>query len=301
MPTQRLTELPDTVLRLIEKASGPIVDVQAVNAGRNSAIAARVRITDRMLFVKGLPFEHPRVWTQEREADVGPHIKGTAPVLHWHVEEDGWSLLGFEYVEGGHADYTPGSPDLPAVMATMARLAELSAPDIELKNMAHRLRTYVVEPAEPSWFTGASLLHTEWNPHNVVMTDRGALFVDWGWASTGAAWIDPALWLLWLIAHGHTPARPRAKPPRTQRGSLPHPPTWTRSPVRSTACGTRSRTRARMTGRNRCSAQHGPGLSIGPPGPDRHVLPRMARADGGPTNRSRMPLRAVTLARCCSS
>ena len=39
------------------------------------------------------------------------------------------------------------------------------------------------------------------------MTDRGALFVDWGWASTGAAWIDPALWVLWLIAHGHTPGQ----------------------------------------------------------------------------------------------
>ncbi|MFI5976263.1 hypothetical protein [Streptomyces sp. NPDC051452] len=27
---------------------------------------------------------------------------------------------------------------------------------------------------------------------------------NWGWASLGAAWIEPALWLLWLIAHGHT-------------------------------------------------------------------------------------------------
>ncbi|MFG2794803.1 hypothetical protein [Streptomyces sp. NPDC048419] len=36
-----------------------------------------------------------------------------------------------------------------------------------------------------------------------MSADR-ALLVDWGWASTGAAWIDPALWLLWLVAHGHT-------------------------------------------------------------------------------------------------
>ncbi|WP_406438951.1 aminoglycoside phosphotransferase family protein [Streptomyces sp. NBC_01613] len=207
MPTPRLTEQPDAVMRLIEKMSGPVVDVGTVKAGRNSAIATRVRTTDRTLFVKGLPLDHPWVWTQKREADVGPHVRSIAPELHWHVEDDGWSLLGFEYIKGGHADLTPGSPDLPTVMTAMARLAELPARDAELKTMPHRLRTYVDDPADLSWFTGTSLLHTEWNPHNVVMTDRGALFVDWGWASTGAAWIDPALWLLWLIAHGHTPGQ----------------------------------------------------------------------------------------------
>jgi len=204
MPTHRLTELPDAVTRLIEKASGPIVDVATVNAGRNSAIAARVQTPDRTLFVKGLPLDHPWVWTQKREADVNPYVRGIAPELRWHMEADGWSLLGFEYLDGRHADFTPGSPDLPAVIATMTRLAEVPTPDVELKNMPHRLRTYMNDPAELSWFSGNSLLHTEWNPHNVVMTGSKALFVDWGWASTGAAWIEPALWLLWLIAHGHT-------------------------------------------------------------------------------------------------
>jgi hypothetical protein len=197
MPTQRLTELPDPVMRLVEEVSGPVVDVQTVKAGRNSAIAARVQTSDHTLFVKGLPLNHPWVWTQKREADISPYVRGIAPELHWHLEEDGWSLLGFEYVEGGHADFTPGSPDLPGVMATMARLAAVPAPEVELKTMPHRLRTYVDDPADLSWFAGNSLLHTEWNPHNVVMTGSGALFVDWGWASTGAAWIDPALWLLW--------------------------------------------------------------------------------------------------------
>ncbi|MGI5143937.1 aminoglycoside phosphotransferase [Streptomyces sp. CA-106110] len=205
MPTQRLTELPDAVTRLIEKHSGPVVDAGTINAGRNSAIAARVQTTDRTLFVKGLPLDHPWVWTQKREADVSPYVRGIAPELYWHAEEDGWSLLGFEFVEGGHADFTPGSSDLPAVMATMTRLAAVTAPNLELKTMPHRFRTYVDDPADLSWFAGNNLLHTEWNPHNVVMTSGGALLVDWGWASLGAAWIDPAVWLLWLIARGHTP------------------------------------------------------------------------------------------------
>ncbi|WP_235460175.1 aminoglycoside phosphotransferase [Streptomyces olivochromogenes] len=205
MSTPRLTELPDIVVRLIEKASGPVVDVGTINAGLNSAIAAHVRTADRSLFVKGLPLDHPRVWTQKREAQISPYVRGIAPELLWHVDEDGWSILGFEYVAGGHADYTPGSTDLPTVMTTMHRLIDVPTPGIELKSMPHRLRTYVDDPADLSWFAGNSLLHTEWNPHNVLMTGSKALFVDWGWASTGAAWIDPALWLLWLIAHGHTP------------------------------------------------------------------------------------------------
>ncbi|MFC5218845.1 aminoglycoside phosphotransferase [Streptomyces coerulescens] len=207
MPTPRLTELPDAVLRLIEKASGPVADVGTVNAGLNSAIAARVRTTEHTLFVKGLPLDHPRVWTQRREADVNPYVRDVAPELHWHMEEDGWSLLGFEYVPGQYADFTPGSPVLPAVIATMARLADVPAPGVELKTMPHRLRTYVDDPADLSWFAGNSLLHTEWNPHNVLVTSNGAQLVDWAWASLGAAWIDPALWLLWLIAFGHTPAQ----------------------------------------------------------------------------------------------
>jgi hypothetical protein len=207
MPTPRLTELPDAVMRLIQKASGPVSDVGILNTGRNSAIAARVRTTNHTLFVKGLPLDHPWVWTQKREADVNPYVRSIAPELHWHMEDDGWSLLGFEYIEGGHADFTPGSLHLPALMDTMTRLAEVPPPNVELKTMPHRLRAYVDDPADLSWFAGNSLLHTEWNAHNVVMTDRGALLVDWAWASTGAPWIDPALWLLWLIAHGHTPVQ----------------------------------------------------------------------------------------------
>ncbi|MGC0334906.1 serine/threonine protein kinase [Streptomyces sp. SAI-170] len=205
MPTERLTQLPDAVRRLIEKVNGPVVDVGTITAGLNSAVAARVRTADRTMFVKGLPLDHPRVWTQKREAQIAPHVRSIAPKLLWHIEENGWSLLGFEYVEGGHADYTPGSPHLPTLMATMTRLADVPAPSFELKTMPHRLRTYVDDPADLSWFAGNALLHTEWNPHNVLITDSGALFVDWGWASLGAAWIDPALWLLWLISHGHTP------------------------------------------------------------------------------------------------
>jgi hypothetical protein len=53
-------------------------------------------------------------------------------------------------------------------------------------------------------FAGTSLLHTEWTPGNVLVSDR-AYLVDWAWPTKGAAWIDPACWVVWLIASGHSP------------------------------------------------------------------------------------------------
>ncbi|GGX99297.1 hypothetical protein GCM10010358_61160 [Streptomyces minutiscleroticus] len=72
MPTPRLTDLPGTVLRLIERHSGTVTGAEAVSAGRNNAIAALVRTPERDLFVKGLPLDHPRVWTQKRETAAHP-------------------------------------------------------------------------------------------------------------------------------------------------------------------------------------------------------------------------------------
>lgn len=70
--------------------------------------------------------------------------------------------------------------------------------------MTDRMRHYA-EPDELHLFDGSALLHTEWNPANVLVHDGRARLVEWAWVSLGAAWIDPALWVLWLIAAGHDP------------------------------------------------------------------------------------------------
>jgi hypothetical protein len=53
-------------------------------------------------------------------------------------------------------------------------------------------------------FAGDHLLHTEWSPGNVVIND-GAQLVDWAWPPRGAGWIDPACWVVRLVASGHSP------------------------------------------------------------------------------------------------
>lgn len=54
---------------------------------------------------------------------------------------------------------------------------------------------------------GKTLLHTDYNPANLLVTAAGTVrMIDWAWPTRAAAWIDPCCLLLWLIASGHTPA-----------------------------------------------------------------------------------------------
>ncbi|MEV7930919.1 hypothetical protein [Kitasatospora sp. NPDC088779] len=67
------------------------------------------------------------------------------------------------------------------------------------------------DPEVLSRLAGGYLLHTDLNNENVLIREDHALLVDWAWATRGAPWIDPALWVIWLIAAGgHSPAAAEA-------------------------------------------------------------------------------------------
>lgn len=201
MPTDRLTEMPDDVRAAVAETTGPLLAVESMGSGFNSEIAARVQLESGMIFVKGLRTDHPRVWTQQREAEINPYVQGVAPRLLWRLRPAGWDLLGFELAEGRHADFAPGSPDVPLVAAALRHLGQLPCPDVPLKAMPDRMADY---SDAPELFAGDRLLHTDWHHTNVLVKGGGAVLVDWAWASRGAGWIDPALWVIWLIAGGHT-------------------------------------------------------------------------------------------------
>lgn len=140
-----------------------------------------------------------------------PSSPAWPPTLHWRAEAAGWDLLGFEALTGHHADYAPGSPDLPEVAALLRRLGETPCPGIELRHAEQRLEHYAAHPDDLRYFAGPHLLHTDLNHANVLVDDHApqgdrARLVDWAWATRGTAWLDAGYWIIWLIAAGHTPA-----------------------------------------------------------------------------------------------
>ena len=205
-------DLPSPLKAAIEKRTGPITAGRAVTAGQNSPLAAIIDTRDGKVFVKGLPADHPRVITQEREAAAAPLVSRISPALLWHFDEAGWNVLGFEHIPGRAADYSPGSPDLDLVVSLMEALSRVQVPADPgpLKRAEDRWKTYTDDPDDAVTLAGGSLAHTDWMPDNILITDGQAWLVDWAWPTLAAAWIDPASWLLRIMARGHTAAEAEA-------------------------------------------------------------------------------------------
>jgi len=201
-------ELSEPVRHAITAYTGPVLSAETASDGLNSAIAMSVRTSTNTIFVKGLRTDHPGVVTQHREAMINPHVLSVSPRLRWHIDDvDGWNLLGFDYIPGRHADYRPGSPDLPKVIAAMRRLGQIPCPDLPIKQAEKRWADYVDDSMDLECLRGDALLHTDYNPLNILIYDRGAHIIDWAWPTRGAAFIDPACLILRLIAAGHTPTQ----------------------------------------------------------------------------------------------
>jgi hypothetical protein len=201
-------DLSDTVRDAVEAHTGPVLKAETTAEGLNSAVAIVAHTVGATVFIKGLRNDHPGVVTQQREAAINPYVHTVSPRLLWQTEADGWNLLGFEYLEGRHADYSPGTPDLPLVLNAMQRLTRIPCPDLPLKHAEQRWASYIDDLADRELLSGEALLHTDFNPLNILITPNGtARIIDWAWPTRGAAWIDPACLVLRLMVAGHSPAQ----------------------------------------------------------------------------------------------
>jgi hypothetical protein len=204
MPVARIhwNDLPSVARAAVETHTGPVLNAETASAGVNSGIATTIRTAETTLFVKGVPSEHPQVRTQQREAAINPHLPAASPRMLWHVNAGGWDLIGYQRLTGRHADYAPGSPDLPLVARAVAELQATPSPDIELKHAEQRWASYA-RSSDVALLAGDTLLHTDLAPHNVLISDR-AHIIDWAWPTRGAAWIDPAVLIIRLMEAGHS-------------------------------------------------------------------------------------------------
>lgn len=199
------SDLPESVRTAVEQASGPVVKAEAATEGLNSHLAVVLYTASGSLFLKGIRADHPAAVTQQREAAINPYVRTVTPELLWHTEVDGWNLLAFECVEGRHADFTPGSSDLPKVVDVLTELGRIHAPELPLRRAEDRWAEHVDDPATLELLAGDSLLHTDIRPYNILVTSGPARIIDWAWPTKGAGFVDPCYFAISLMAAGHTP------------------------------------------------------------------------------------------------
>jgi hypothetical protein len=150
-----------------------VLCARTVVAGLNSQLAVVLETAaGGQVFVKGLRSDYPGVVRQRREAMINPYVLPLAPRLRWQAEGAGWSLLGFDYLpHARHADYAPGSADLPAVVHALNQLQQIRCPDLPVKRVEQRWAAYLDDDAARCLLVGQTLLHTDFNPLNVPDQD----------------------------------------------------------------------------------------------------------------------------------
>lgn len=201
------TELPGELRHAIEAQTGPIGRIEPAATGNHADIASTLHTPDGPTFVKAarkLPdTDGPEVRSLRWEAAINPHVTEFAPRLRWQAEAGGWLALGFDHVEGRHADFAPGSPDLAILAKTVHALQATPCPNAVKMRVERRWQT-VVEDATP--MAGDALLHTDLNEDNLIIAPDGrAYVVDWAFVARGAAWVELGLLIPWLLKAGHSP------------------------------------------------------------------------------------------------
>ena len=202
-------DLPVEVLAELADLAGPLEEFVPAPFGNHADVAGEMRTSRGRAFIKGARLHADQrgggaeAWSLLNEAEVLSAVRPHAPELLWRFDAAGWRIVGFEFVNGRHADYAPGSADLDLVAAAVEDLAERECPPSVKLRVQNRYKA-LDDRAEV--FAGAGLVHCDLNPENVLITADGAVrIVDWAFVSQGAPWLDFAFMVPWMLRAGHTP------------------------------------------------------------------------------------------------
>ncbi|MEU1071891.1 MULTISPECIES: phosphotransferase [unclassified Streptomyces] len=198
--------LPGVVRAAVEDRTGLVADVVPVTAGLTCSFAAGLRTSSGRLFVKGVRVgDAAGMAGQRMERVVHPLVQGLSPGLRWRVRAGGWELLGFDWVEGRHAELGPGSSDAALVGEVLVAASAVGVPEwLTVPRLAARLAPHL-ETAEAALLWGDTLLHTDTNPHNLLVDGARAWLVDWAMPAKGPAWVDAAYTAVRLMEDGTAP------------------------------------------------------------------------------------------------
>ena len=221
----RWHELPATAHTHIERLlGGTVIAAQNCPGGFSPGFASRLRLADgRRAFVKAMDAD---AWpdeavTHRTEAAITAVLPATVPAPRFlGAFDDGhWVVLAFEDIDGGEPPQPWNPTDLDRVVAAVRQLAPAVTPSpIPLPRDHPRLGGWAQLARDPArlirlpdhsrWAAdnlatlvqleeeglaaaqGPSLVHFDLYPHNVLLTPRGVLFVDWPHARLGTPVVD---------------------------------------------------------------------------------------------------------------
>ncbi|WP_440068793.1 phosphotransferase family protein [Streptosporangium sp. OZ121] len=230
-------DLPDNVRRTVEQRIGQVLKAEPVTKGLMPGLAARLHTEDGgTVFLKAVSTASPAASLYERERRAGTVLPPGLPTprLRWSGEVEGWIVLLHEYVDGRDADLSPGSPDVPLVLDTLAVLNEAltpcpgDVPDVAAniamlqakaarllalppEELPHRaMYETALDKLKPDALDGDTLLHYDLHSGNFRIDDGQPYVIDWAFAARGAAWIDAVMLAPRFIEAGHTPEQTEA-------------------------------------------------------------------------------------------
>ncbi len=127
-------------------------------------------------------------------------IDGTAPRTPWQQPELDRVLVAVGELSSALTPapiaVEPVSELMPSVFAGWQRLApSAESRQDDLRGVdpwaqRHLAQLAALEAASPDAAAGTTLLHADMRADNILLTPSGVFFIDWPWASRGAAWVD---------------------------------------------------------------------------------------------------------------
>lgn len=191
----------DEVLSLVARHTGLVSNVRSVKAGYRADVKAVVEADQGQFFVKAFEEPDPAV-PDPQEVAIYPLLGQIAPPLIAYERSSNWMVLLYAFDAGSHCDLRPGSRDVPKVVATVNAVSGIELPETLQRFPAPWGR--MASPDEAKTLSGSSLLHSDLQPENILVSEA-AVLVDWTAPRSGSPVINLTELVAQLIVAGHTP------------------------------------------------------------------------------------------------
>ena len=206
-----------------------MVEATTQPGGFSPGLAARLLLADgRRVFVKAVSgrINPHSPGMHRREARIAASLPASIPTPRFldSYDDGDWIALVFEDIEGTTPRTPWYQPELDRVLGAVGELTSGLTPspvavesvgelmpdvfagwqrlaanvesgqdelrDIDPWAQRHLAELASLEATSPDAAAGTTLLHADLRADNILLTPSRVFFVDWPWASRGAAWVD---------------------------------------------------------------------------------------------------------------